>query len=31
VKAFNAWAAGDTISQLRFTAREPIADIHRLN
>lgn len=30
VKAYNAWAAGDTISQLRFAAREPVATIAKL-
>ncbi|HEY2198297.1 MAG TPA: hypothetical protein VGH69_11480 [Mycobacterium sp.] len=30
VKAFNAWAAGETITQLRFTAREPVPAIAKL-
>jgi hypothetical protein len=31
VKAFNAWAAGETIGQLRFTIREPIPTIAKVN
>lgn len=30
IKAFNAWAAGETLSQLRFAAREPVPAIARL-
>jgi hypothetical protein len=30
VKAFNAWVAGETITQLRFTAREPVPAIAKL-
>jgi hypothetical protein len=30
VKAFNAWAAGETITQLRFTAREPVPAVAKL-
>jgi hypothetical protein len=30
LKAFNAWAADETITQLRFTAREPVPAITKL-
>lgn len=30
VKAFNAWAAGDTFGHLRCAAREPVPAIARL-
>jgi hypothetical protein len=30
VKAFNVWAVGDTISQLRFAAREPVPEVATL-
>jgi hypothetical protein len=30
LKAFNAWAAGETITQLPFTAREPVPAIAKL-
>lgn len=30
VKAFNSWAVGESVTQLRFTAREPLPDIERL-
>jgi hypothetical protein len=30
LKAFNAWAAGETITQLRFTAREPVPIVAKL-
>ena len=30
LKAFNAWAAGETITQLRFAAREPVPAIAKL-
>jgi hypothetical protein len=30
VKAFNAWAAGEPITQLRFTAREPVPVIAKI-
>jgi hypothetical protein len=30
LKAFNAWAAGETITQLRFTAREPVPAITKI-
>lgn len=30
LKAFNAWASGETINQLRFTAREPAPPIAKL-
>jgi hypothetical protein len=31
VKAFNAWAGGETISQLRFSAREPVPAIAKIS
>lgn len=31
VKAFNAWAGGEKISQLRFAAREPVPAIARIS
>jgi hypothetical protein len=31
VKAFNAWAAGETITQLRFAAREPVPTVDKLS
>lgn len=31
VKAFNAWAAGDPLPTLRFSAREPVPAIARIN
>jgi hypothetical protein len=30
LKAFNAWATGETLTQLRFTAREPVPAIAKL-
>ena len=30
LKAFNAWATGETLTQLRFTAREPVPNIAKL-
>jgi hypothetical protein len=30
LKAFNAWAAGEAITQLRFTAREPVPAVAKL-
>jgi hypothetical protein len=30
LKAFNAWAAGEALNQLRFTAREPVPAIAKL-
>lgn len=31
LKAFNAWAAGETITQLRFAAREPVPAIAKVS
>ena len=31
LKAFNAWATGDTLSSLRFTAREPVPTVLKIN
>jgi hypothetical protein len=30
LKAFNAWATSDTLTQLRFTAREPVPAIAKI-
>jgi hypothetical protein len=30
LKAFNAWAAGETLTQLRFAAREPVPSVAKL-
>ncbi len=30
VKAFNAWATGETLTQLRFNAREPVPAIAKI-
>lgn len=31
LKAFNAWATGKSLTQLRFTAREPVPAITKLS
>jgi hypothetical protein len=31
LKAFNAWATGEPLPSLRFTAREPVPPIAKIN